>query len=66
MPRPILKTNNVNKFSFELNQKSENKNRLRIDMEEYNFMLRKKRSPKYVEDFSSLDIEGLENDQAKI
>ena len=68
MPRPILKTNNINKFSFELNQKSENKNknRLRIDIEEYNFMLRKKRSPKYVEDFSSLDIEGLENDQAKI
>ena len=35
-------------------------------MEDYNLMLRKKRSPKYVEILSSLDLKGLENNQAKI
>ncbi len=66
MPRPILKTNNTNKFSFESSQKSQSVKNLGIDMEDYNLMLRKKRSPKYVEILSSLDLKGLENNQAKI
>ena len=66
MPRPILKTNNTNKFSFESNQKSQSVKNLGIDTEDYNLMLRKKRSPKYVEILSALDLKGLENNQAKI
>lgn len=66
MPRPILKTNNTNKFSFESDQKRKSVNKLDIDMEEYNFMLRKKRNPEYVKMLSSLDLKGLEDNQPKV
>jgi len=67
MPKPIIKTDtSTNLLSFESNQKNESKNKLRIDIEEYNYMLRKKRSPKYIELLSSIDIGNLENNKAAI